>query len=419
MRNRESSTMPTLWKNYNVWLLLGGQWVSQMGNAFFTIAAFWYVLADTHSRLALGFVGAAAAVGGIFSIVTGVWVDRWDRRRTMIGTDSARFVLMTGAYLSLVLLRHLPLGVLLGIVVGVNLGGALFSPAQFALVPDVVSQEDLGTVNGIDQSASSVAQWIGYSLGGFIMGIVGVVGLVGSDAVTFLISAATLLGLRVPRKKHARLQNNGLRSVWSQIVAGQRVIWSHNFLKRAMPTALVVNFAMMTLTVLDVAWARQVLHGNATVYGLLESAFLVGAVAGGLLFGRIPATFVLKSRIILCLSLAGVALVGFSLVQTISISLASLGVVGMAFGILNATMATMIQQLVSTELLGRIGGSIMAISAVSTPLGAVLAGWAGSRWPLPAVFCTAGILVALMALPFIWISQDFNIIQPTVERTME
>ena len=397
------------WRNTNVWLLLGGQWISQMGDVCFTIAIFWYVLADTHSRQDLGWVGAATALTGVFSFLAGPWVDRWNRRKTMMTTDIVRFLFMAATVLALFEVHRLPLVLILFLVAAINLGGALFNPAQFALIPEVVDHEALEVVNGIDQSATSLAQWIGYGIGGIVLSIVGVIGLIGADAATFLVSASTLLGLKI-RKNGDRPPESArtIKTLWSEIITGQRTLWTHSFLQRAMPTALVVNLAMMALTVLDVAWARQVLHGNAALYGFLESAGVVGTIIGGLLASRFLTGLRLKTRIMVSLFTAGLSLIGMAALPLLATSLGALVLVGAAFGILNATMNTTIQRVVPGHVLGRIGGSIMAISAISTPIGAALAGWAGSLWPLPAVFMVSGALVAGMAVPFVWIPKDFE-----------
>ncbi len=161
------------WRNLNVWLLLGGQWVSQMGNVCFTVAVFWYVPAATHSRADLGWVGAVSALTGIFSLATGSWVDRWNRRRTLLAVDTIRGLLLAVAVVLLVVTHHLPLAVILGLMAAVSLGGALFNPAQFALVPEVVPPEHLTAVNGVDQSATSLSQWVGYAVGGWVMASLG------------------------------------------------------------------------------------------------------------------------------------------------------------------------------------------------------------------------------------------------------
>ncbi len=401
------------WRNLNVWLLLGGQWVSQMGNVCFTVAVFWYVLAATHSRADLGWVGAASALTGIFSLLTGSWVDRWNRRRTLLAVDTIRGLLLAVTVVLLVVTHHLPLAMILGLVAAVNLGGTLFNPAQFALVPEVVPPEHLTAVNGVDQSATSLSQWVGYAVGGWVMSLIGVVGLIGADAATFVISAVSLLGLRVPKASAESTASSSSAddiSLWHQIVTGQRILWSHPFLQRALPTALIVNFSMMTLTVLDVAWARHVLHRGPAVYGLLESAVVVGGIVGGLLVARLPVQWSLRTRVIASLMTTGIAMIGMSVHASFATSIAAMAVVGVAFGVLNTTMNTTIQQVVPNTVLGRIGGALMAVSSVSMPLGSVLAGIAGSLWPLRLVYAVAGTIVAVTSVSFFWIPAEFRAI---------
>lgn len=91
-------------------------------------------------------------------------------------------------------------------------------------------------------------------------------------------------------------------------------------------------------------------------------------------------------------------------------SIVSMAVVGLAFGVLNTTMNTTIQRVVPSAVLGRIGGALMAVSGVSTPLGSVLAGIAGSLWPLRLVYAVAGTIVAVTSVSFLWIPAEFGAI---------
>ncbi len=244
-------------------------------------------------------------------------------------------------------------------------------------------------------------------------GLIGVVGLIGADAATFVISAVSLLGLRVPKasvESTASSSSTNDISLWHQIVTGQRILWSHPFLQQALPTALIVNFSMMTLTVLDVAWARHVLHRGPAVYGLLESAVVVGGIVGGLLVARLPAQWSLRTRVIASLMTTGIAMIGMSVHASFATSIGAMAVVGLAFGVLNTTMNTTIQQVVPNTVLGRIGGALMAVSSVSTPMGSVLAGIAGSLWPLRLVYAVAGTIVGVTSVSFFWIPAEFRAI---------
>ncbi len=408
MSSPEPTTSPGTF-DWNLSLLLSGQWISQMGNMCFTIAVYWMVLSATHSRADLGFIGAAAGAAGLFSLVSGTLVDMWDRRTTMIVTDLLRFLLLAGAFW-LFNGPHVPVLVILFLVFAINVGGSLFSPAQYALMPEIAPMESLQTVNGLDQSATSLAQWMGYGVGGLAMAALGPAGLTGIDAVTFFVSALTLFGIRV-KKRPPATHPHTFSDIATSILAGQRTLWAHPFLKRALPTALVVNLAMMTLTILDAAWAKQTLHGHASLYGLLEGAAVIGAIVGGLVATRLPSKWTLPRIIMSSLLVAGLAMLTMAAHPESGLSLGCLGVVGGSFGVLNATMNTTIQRAVPGEILGRIGGSLMAVSALATPVGALLAGWVGSLFPLPFVYGAAGALVVLMAAPFLAISDQFTAIR--------
>lgn len=240
------------------------------------------------------------------------------------------------------------------------------------------------------------------------MAALGPAELTGVDAATFFVSALTLFGIRVPKRAPG---THAPSNIGASILAGQRTLWTHPFLKRALPTALVVNLAMMALTVLDAAWARQTLRGHASLYGLLEGATVIGAIIGGLVATRLPSKWSLPRLIMGSLLVAGLAMLTMAALPESAVSLGCLGVVGGAFGILNATMNTTIQRAVPGEVLGRIGGSLMAVSALATPIGALIAGWAGSLFPLPFIYGAAGTLVVLMAIPFLAISGQFTAIR--------
>lgn len=70
-----------IFRNRNLAVLIGGQWVSQIGNNLFMLAIYWYVLNVTHQPSMLGWVGTTVALPGVLGPVSGVLVDRVDRRR--------------------------------------------------------------------------------------------------------------------------------------------------------------------------------------------------------------------------------------------------------------------------------------------------------------------------------------------------
>ncbi|EQD38779.1 major facilitator superfamily MFS_1, partial [mine drainage metagenome] len=88
-----ATKQPGILRNRNYVVMLSGQLVSQIGNSFFPLAIYWFTFSLTKSRLDLGYLSAVIGVTSILGMLTGVLVDRWDRRRTMIWSDATRAVL--------------------------------------------------------------------------------------------------------------------------------------------------------------------------------------------------------------------------------------------------------------------------------------------------------------------------------------
>lgn len=188
-----------LWRQPNFLVLLSGQWISQLGDVAFTMALYWYVLTTTHRPVLLGLLGALAGIGNLFSVISGVWVDRWNRRMTLLITDTIRgFVILI--LLAWIVQQHHFVVAALGVgVLFINLGGSLFNPALMAFTPQVINSEQLMQANGLLQSAASIAQLAGYALAGVGIGLLGVNMLVLIDGLSFWISAFSLAFVRPPQ----------------------------------------------------------------------------------------------------------------------------------------------------------------------------------------------------------------------------
>ncbi len=133
---------PRLFANRNYTLLLSGQTISQVGNALFPLAVYWWTFSLTHSSVDLGYIATAEGLTALAGIFAGVLVDRSDRRWTMIWADVARLVL-TGVLGLAALTGRLSFASILVFVLLLGLVQNLFSPAQAALLPSVVEPSEL------------------------------------------------------------------------------------------------------------------------------------------------------------------------------------------------------------------------------------------------------------------------------------
>lgn len=383
----------SLWHNRNFSILLAGQWVSQAGNTFYSLALYWFVLSATHSRADLGLIGAATGITGVLGLLAGAFVDRWNRRRTMLFTDAVRAVLAALIGL-LAALGHLPLWLLLLLVLALTAVGQFFGPAQTALVPMVVDQDQLGAANGANQGATASANLLGATLGGAFLGLFGPVALFFSNAASFLVSVGSLGLLRVaepPRPAAPR----GVAALLREVREGLVAIAANPFLLRVILVAVVANFSLMPLNILDVAWVRQVLHQGALAYGLFGASILLGVLTGSALSGLALRRFDTRTLLPWAIALGGLCIAVLSRLPTLVPDLLLLFAFGAIVAVVNTSVITTVQRMTPDRVMGRVIGTLAALISIANPIGALLSGYLATTVPLSAVFLAGGLLMCL------------------------
>lgn len=405
----------SLWRNRNLLILVGGQWVSQVGNTLFVMAVYWTVLARTGSRADLGYVGSLLGLASVFGLVAGALVDRWDRRRTMIWVDVGRAVLAF-ALVALALRNALPVLLMVALVLTMSLGSQFFYPAESALLPAVVSDDTLASANAMNQSGLALSQLVGASLGGAILGLLGPIVLFGFNGFSFAVSVVSLLLLRVTEPPRAARQaaaglGAAVGALWRDVAQGQRTIWGSPFLRRALPITVIVNFALAPVNLLDVAWVRQVLHLGAFVYGLFGMAILVGMLAGSALASVVARRVSLRAALTFGIGIAGLCIIGLSRVPLAVPDLAFLAGFGLCIGIVNTMVAVSLQRAVPDAVRGRVFGTLSAFSNMAMPLAGLLTGLVAGAVSLGAIFAAAGALLAASSVLVVGLPSDLATVE--------
>ena len=236
-------------------LLWLGTTISLFGDWFNTITLYALVTRLTGSPLAVGLVeflklgGFAAA-----SIPAGLLADRIDRRWLMIGADFARAVLVLG-FLFVDSVSDLPL---LYVLIAMQVAlGAVFEPANRALLPTLVSPRELLTANAILSATWSTILAVGAAVGGLVTAAIGSDAVFVIDSLTYLASAGCLLAIRMPvRAPLGRLRVRPtmlVMTAYADLREGFRYLRAHRLVAR--------------LALAKTAWA---LGGAALVYFLTQ-----------------------------------------------------------------------------------------------------------------------------------------------------
>jgi MFS family permease len=174
-------------RSRNYGLLWVSQLISMIGGWALFAALPFYVFSLTGSVLATGIMFLIQVVPPlVLGSVAGVFVDRWDRRWTMVGSN-----LLQGATLVILLGIRSADMIWLVYLAGFlqSIAAQFFGPANNALLPALVEKDQLLTANSLDSLGENIARLIGPALGGLLLANIGLQGVVLLNIGTFLIAA--------------------------------------------------------------------------------------------------------------------------------------------------------------------------------------------------------------------------------------
>jgi MFS family permease len=380
-------TSESLLKNVRFMQLWVGQGISFVGDAVSTVALVILVVQITGSASAVGGALVARLLPTLASPLAGVLADRLDRRVVLVASDLVRALLVLG----MVFARDLVVLYALAFLMG--LARTLFNPTIRAAFPSVVGEGDLTRANSLISGTFSISITAGPALGGLLVASSGVSAAFLLDAVTYLVSAAFLSRIPLPRPPVERREGfvEELRAGLSYL-AGARV-----------PQVIVVG-AFLTIFATDIAIPAQVFLAKDTFgagdagYGLLVSLWGVGMVGGSALTAVLGDRVNLIPLYFLGIFVWALALVGTGLSPTFVIALGALTLAGVSNGIDNVATDTILQKQVPDVLLGRVF-SIRFLTysfgeALAYPTGGLIMDEIGPR----STYLLAGVATATAGL---------------------
>jgi MFS family permease len=351
----------------------------------------WVVLQLTNSPF---WVGAAAGIRGMsqlaFSLAGGTAADRRDRRRTLLAT----YAFLAGVSLVLGTLALSGTLALWNVLILVVLGGAvgLVGPTSSAISYDVVGPGRLMNASAFSFMNGAIARVFAGLVGGIALDRLGIAPTYFIVASLFLITGATLIPLRVPRRARDAVREGSLAALRSGLRYAARTRAVRDLL---ILSAITETFGFAYQAVLPVV-ARDVLHQTATGLGALTAAGAAGqfiAMIALSLAGDVRR----KGLLLIGSSLAfGTAVAGLALSSVFLVSLAIVLAVGATASLYDTSVWTVVQMTASEEMRGRVLGLYMATYGLSQ-IGGFLVGAVASLTTVPLALGLAGLFVALNA----------------------
>jgi Na+/melibiose symporter-like transporter len=386
-------------------LVLTANLISQTGDWILRTGLAYYVYVLTGSTLATAttvFISLLPQIAiGSFA---GVFIDRWDRRRTMIITN----ILIALALLPLTTVNDRS-DIWLVYTVTALISGLtpFFTTAEAAIIPSLLKEEDLIPANALNGQARDIARLAGAALGGVVAGVGGLLWLAVVDAASFLIAAALILATRRPAPASAaKAEKPRLVREW---VDGTRIAFTNPTLRTIILFAVFTGLGEAIMAALMAPFVRDMLGGSAQAYGTILSAQAIGGLAGGMiasLFGHRFAPRLLLGIGAIIFGLLDLGLFLYPLVYPeLWPAVVLMILIGLPGAFTLAGMITLFQTATEDSHRGRVFGAMNALEGLAMLVGTIAVGLLAERLGIVpvisaqgVVFCLAG-LMALLVIP--------------------
>jgi MFS family permease len=378
----------SLWRHRDFMLLWTGQTVSEMGSAVTQLALpLTAVVLLNASTFEVGLLTSAeTAAFALIALPAGAIVDRRTKRGIMLACDVARALIIGSIPLAWAL-GVLTLAQLYVVALAAGVGTVFFDVSYQSYLPVLLRAEHLMDGNGKLGATQSFAQLAGPSLGGGLVGAVGAAGAMTADAISYVVSVASLLGIRAREQPGAAQRAadpagpGARRSLRAEIAEGLKFVVGHPILRKVVACTGTSNlFSSMAMAV-EIIFLVRVLHVRPAFTGVLFAIAGVGGVLGGILAGRL-ARWIGSARIIwfsilvigLPVFLPALAEPGWS------VALFPIGFAAFWFSavVYNVAQVSYRQSVTPPQLMGRMNAAVRWIVWGTMPLGGIIGGALGT-----------------------------------------
>ena len=360
------------WKK-NVTLFLASQTVSLFGSSLVQYAIMWHITMKTQSGIMMtisiicGFVPMF-----ILSPIAGVWADRYNRKILIACADA----LIAFATLILAILYLLGYGVIWMLFAASAIravGTGIQTPAVSAILPQIIPEEQLIRINGINNSIQSIIMIISPMVSGALLTTMSIETIFFIDVLTAMIAIYILLvQLSIPA--HARSLTRQTASYFSDLQQGLVYIRNHRFVKKYISFFAVFFVFITPISLLTPLQVTRSFGNDVWRLTAIEIAFALGMMLGG----AIIASWGGFHNRIFTMSLAsifiGLCAMALGIVPVFWGYLVIMGLAGITVPLFNTPATVLIQEKIEESYLGRVFGVIGMISTSVMPLSMLIYG---------------------------------------------
>jgi len=400
---------PTNWKS-NVILFMVGQGITLFGSSLVYFAVMWHITLSTQSGVMMTLIVIAGMLPVfLISPFAGVWADRFNKKH-LINISDAVTALVTLIMAVIFTMGFELIGLLLICLAVRAAAQGIQIPTVTALIPEIVPEEHLTRVNGINSTINTLTTLASPALGGVLLAIAPIHLVMYIDVVTAAVGIGILIFfVKVPAPLVDKERISGLKQYISEIGEGLRYIKGSVFLLKSLVISALLNFMIATTAMTPLQVTRNWGDGLWN----LTDAFSIGAehrmaisemgYSGGLMLGGVAISIWVGFKnknytYALFTVLAGIAIVGLGLISNFWIYVLFMGLGAACLSMRAAPSMTMMQINVDRKYMGRSMSVFMMMATLNIQLGMMVWGPLSDIISLNWLLVISGTVITLMGI---------------------
>ncbi|MBQ9955771.1 MAG: MFS transporter, partial [Eggerthellaceae bacterium] len=369
--------------------------ITLFGSQIVQFAIVWYVTLQTNSGIwVAAFTVCSYIPQFLVSFPGGVWADRYNRKRLIIGADAliAGVTLIMLPIMPLITTEPALLAALLLMSTIRSVGAGIQSPAVNAVIPQLVPEEHLMRYNGINATMHSVVQFAAPAVAAVVLTTSTLRATLLIDVLTAIVGIGVLSCIRLQKQQACE----NAPSLLADMGIGVRYARSCMPVRNALIVYALFVFLAVPAGFLAGLFVSRVYSDTYWYLTAVELVGFAGMAAGGLLMGAWGGFNERRLTLATGLALFGVTAIAMGASRSFVLYLAFMALYGVALTTVQTTITTMLQESSEVSMRGRVFGLMSSLYSSCYPLGMVLFGIMADSIPLPWIMVASGL--ALMTL---------------------
>lgn len=346
--------------------------------------------------------------------LAGVYVDRWNRRRTMYVCDFVRSLLVLAIPLFLFYTKNLtPIYLLIFVTFSI---GRFFVPAKLSIIPDLVDNDELLIANSLINTSGMIAAVLGFGISGVLVEKLGAKSGFYLNSLTFLISAAFIFFISKKFTARVSFEEVGKeivdvikKSVFQEIKEGVLYFIHKKDIRFTAGIIFALWSALGSVYVVIIVFVQNTLHSATKDLGLLVMFLGIGLFLGSLVYGKFGQRISHYKIIFISLVLAGIMLVIFALgIHYFPIFFLA-ALLALFLGLIVAPIMiasnTIIHSVSNNEMLGKVFSSLEIVMHLGFLLFMFISSFLAERFSHLLILVVVGCLLSLLGLASLFLNR--------------